>query len=101
VWHNSSGERNATNNMENKKSTKTIAGRQVTLTAGRIYRASRPMASSDRRRNSEFPITIQIIDYKEGGIRSAKIRGLNYDQANDFLDAFNNGPTSFDGRTWS
>ena len=80
------------------KTTKTIAGRKITLTRGQRYMAGRPFASRGRK---TYPVTIYTIT---SGFSfqntAARIDGLTYDQANDLLAAFNNGTTSFDGRVW-
>ena len=70
--------------------TQTIAGHEITLIEGNHYIATRDM----------------------GTVRPVLIRGYNtsavykviytetYDEANEFLNAFNNGTTSFEGRVW-
>lgn len=73
--------------------TKTIAGHEITLESGKWYRGSRPLADRIRK---VFPISISDIE----GNEVLKIDGLDYDAANEFLRAFNNGVTSFDGRIW-
>ena len=80
-----------TNNTTQLK-TQTIAGREISLPTG-WYIASRPMAS---RKNELFPITI----HTEGFHIVATLDPMTYDDANEFLNEFNNGPTSFDGRDW-
>lgn len=75
------------------KTTRTIAGIDVSLTPGVRYLASRPMAEKGRK---VYPITIE----DSSGRIAHKIDGLGYDAANKFLTAFNNGPMSFDGRMW-
>jgi len=80
-----------------------IAGHSITLEAGKAYRASRPMAVGGR---YHYPVTITELPENEHIISedwrpvTARITGLNYDQANALLDAFNNGTMSFDGRVW-
>jgi len=71
--------------------TKTIAGHA--LTAGRTYRAERPMADG----REVFAVTIRDL---ESGDAEAEVGGLAYDAANDLLAQFNNGPSSWDGRVW-
>ena len=73
--------------------TKTIAGRAVTLTEGRRYLASRPMA--ERGRNL-YPIYIT----NEDGITIQELTPMTYEDANNFLREFNNGAISFEGRQW-
>lgn len=56
--------------------TKTVLGYKLTLVAGNRYVATRPMLEGDI--DDDMP----------------------YDKANDFLNAFNCGKTSWDGRVW-
>jgi hypothetical protein len=77
--------------------TQTIAGHRITLIAGVRYQASRPFATRGRK---EFPVTIESIDFTAEGIPSLVIDKLNYEAADALVCAFNNGPTSFDGRVW-
>lgn len=74
--------------------TKTIAGHKIELQRGVRYWAGRPMASKGRKL---FPINIRRMDEN---IPVLTIEDLNYDQANEFLAEFNNGPTSLEGRVW-
>jgi hypothetical protein len=85
--------------MTNKTTkTTTIAGRSVTLETGFFYLASRPFAS---RRREVYPISISAMS--RDGFRlleepSVVLDGLTYEQANEFLEAFNDradndGPT--------
>ena len=73
--------------------TRPIAGHDITLTTGKWYLASRPIATRGR---DSYPITI----HDEDGNDALTIAPLSYDDANAFLAAFNNGAISFDGRTW-
>jgi hypothetical protein len=75
------------------QTTRRIAGHDITLTEGHWYIASRPMATRDR---ATYPITIR----DDAGDTALTIPDLTYDAANDLLAAFNDGPTSWDGRTW-
>jgi hypothetical protein len=78
--------------------TKTIAGHEITLEAGERYIATRPMAHRGRQ---VFPVSIKVNNSNVVHNRPlVTIPGLSYDQANEFQRAFNNGPTSFDGRVW-
>lgn len=77
--------------------TKSIAGRDVTLYSGVRYHASRPFVSRGR---TVYPVTIQAGIGSPPYVPTVVIRGLTYDEANQFLNAFNNGETSFDGRVW-
>ncbi len=80
------------------KTTKTIAGRKITLQRGQRYMAGRPFASRGRK---TYPVTIyRITNGFHFDNKAARIDGLTYDQANELLKAFNNGTTSFDGRVW-
>ncbi len=72
--------------------TRQIAGHDITLTTGKRYLASRPMATRGR---DSYPITI----YDEDGI-ALTLAPMSYDEANAFLAEFNNGAISFDGRVW-
>lgn len=80
--------------------TQTIAGHTLELTEGHRYLATRPMASRGRK---TYPISINDITYTGPNNLDhtvATIKGLDYDGANEFLVAFNNGSISFDGRMW-
>ena len=80
------------------KTTKTIAGRKITLTRGQRYMAGRPFAERGRK---TYPVTIYDITTGFNFYNTAgRIDGLAYDEANRLLEAFNNGTTSFDGRVW-
>ena len=72
--------------------TRTIAGREITLPTG-WYIATRPIADRGRK---TYPITI----HAEGWQIVATLDPMTYDEANEFLIAFNNGETSCDGRNW-
>lgn len=80
-----------------KTKTLTIAGHSITLIEGVRYIASRPFASRGRK---VYPVTIQAAIGSPLDAGSVTLDGLAYDDANRFLDAFNNGPTSFEGRIW-
>jgi len=68
---------------------RTIAGHEIELTSGQNYLASRPMGKCN-------PVSIK----NDAGVTCAQITGLTYDEANELLNAFNNGAVSFDGRVW-
>lgn len=72
--------------------TQTIAGHEITLAPG-WYIATRPIASRGRK---TYPITI----HAEGWHTVLTLDPMSYNDANDFLNAFNNGATGFDGRDW-
>lgn len=80
-------------NLPPQTVTRRIAGHQIALTPGCWYRASRPMAERGR---TTYPIRIDDAD----GNVALTLAPMSYDDANAFLVAFNNGPTSFHGRTW-
>ena len=73
--------------------TQTIAGHEITLTEGEWYRASRQLAQHGK---TIYPVRISDVD----GNLAFQINGLTYDEANELLNAFNDGVTSFDGRIW-
>jgi len=73
--------------------TQTIAGHTFTLETGQRYRASRPMAQTGM---TTYPVTIKNTD----GEPVANVDNLSYDEANELLNAFNDGDMSFDGRVW-
>lgn len=73
--------------------TQTIAKQSITLEKGQRYRASRPFAERGR---TSFPIWIKDDD----GCITLELEPMSYDEANEFLAAFNNGVTSFEGRVW-
>lgn len=80
--------------------TQIISGHEITLKQGLRYYASRPIA---KRSVKQFPISIKRVPTIRALLppeSEAVIKGLTYDQANEFLAAFNNVPTSFDGRIW-
>ncbi|MEX0704118.1 MAG: hypothetical protein WD069_18600 [Planctomycetales bacterium] len=78
------------------QTTKCIRGRELNLIVGRRYLAGRPMASVE---NQLFPVF--IYDLSDGGRAVAEVlEGFDYDEANEFLNAFNDGATSWDGRVW-
>jgi hypothetical protein len=79
--------------------TRRIAGHAFTLTPGRTYMASRPMA---RRGMTRFDVS--ITDVTHGFDINAKpvavVPGLDYDAANDLLAAFNDAECYAMGRGW-
>lgn len=82
-----------TENTNPTTKTRKIAGHKITLESGKWYLASRPMASY---KGQTFPISIRD-EYNNEVLALAP---MSYDAANAFLNAFNNGETSFDGRDW-
>jgi hypothetical protein len=84
-----------------KNITRTIAGHKITLVEGARYVASRPMASRFvKRHQKKFPVAIQPSIGQPPGMIGVTIEGLDYDQSNKLINAFNNGKTSFEGRIW-
>ena len=83
--------------MNQTYKTQTIAGRELTLTVGQTYLATRPMA---RRNMTTYPVTIQAIMQSGNEIKVRELKGMSYDAANDFINAFNNGESSWAGRVW-
>jgi hypothetical protein len=81
-----------------KAKTRVIAGHKVTLFEGGHYLAHRPIVNKKRK---VYPVTISPHPaFDTSGLTEVTIDGLSYSKANEFLTAFNNGPSSFDGRTW-
>ena len=74
--------------------TRRIAGHKIELQKGVRYWAGRPMISKDR---EVFPVTIHQFD---PDTKVLQITDLTYDQANEFLNEFNNGEISLAGRVW-
>lgn len=77
--------------------TKTIANHPVTLQTGVRYVASRAIAE---RGVTVYPVSIHVAPLDLDVAPVEVIDGLDYDEANKFLSAFNNGSTSFAGRVW-
>ena len=73
--------------------TQIIAGYEITLESGVWYRASREFA---QRGETIYPVTITD---RDGNIVWT-VDDLTYEQANEFLNEFNNGKISFTGRVW-
>ena len=87
--------------MKIEKKTETVLGYNLTRVAGKRYVASRPIIGEGIKRGKTelFPVT--IVDYdNQNGDPVAHVDDMPYDKANDFLNAFNNGKTSWDGRVW-
>ena len=83
---------------------KTIPGHEITLETGLRYRASRPFNEIGR---TEYPVSIRRISDAGGQPKSilhteqvVMIDDLSYEKANKLVNAFNNGPSSFEGRVW-
>jgi hypothetical protein len=80
-----------------KRKTRTILGHEITLVPGVRYLASRPMATRGRKM---YPVNICDISNGWSDHPVLTLPEMTYDEANDFLAAFNNGTTSFEGRIW-
>lgn len=82
---------------EGETTTRSIGDRELRLVPGRRYLAARPMYNGSQQL---FPIFIR--DITDGTTEKIVevLECFSYDEANDFLDAFNNSPTSFDGCVW-
>ena len=83
--------------FSDKTKTRTIAGHKITLKIGQHYTASRPMCHKSIQ---TYPVSIRIGSSVIFGIQALVIPDLTYDQANELINALNNGPSSFDGRDW-
>jgi hypothetical protein len=94
---------------------RTIAGHSIALAPGRRYLASRPMARSQHHRRAYavreiapqlkmrvqvYPVTIRDITDGDSDLVVMTVGPLDYDAANEFLGAFNDGEISFSGRIW-
>ena len=85
------------------KTTHTIAGHRITLQPGCRYLASRPFHSRERK---VYPVGIHVLSEKTSAPWSIAepvftVDGLTYDAANELINTFNNGETSFEGRIWN
>ena len=74
-----------------------IADYTVTLTAGRRYRASRPMRTA---LSQSVDVTIQDITDGADAPDVLVSSDLSYEQADAFIREFNNSRTHIDGRLW-
>ena len=85
-----------------RKKTKSILGHKLTLVSGHRYLASRPMLEGDIDDDvSGVILPVAITDLNNpNGDPVAHVDDMPYDKANDFLNAFNDGKTSFEGRVW-
>lgn len=80
-------------NLTPQTVTRRIAGHTITLDRGTWYIATRPMACRGR---TTYPVHIR--DAADQVVLT--IPDLTYDAANRLITRFNNGRTSWDGRTW-
>ena len=82
-----------------------ICGCEFLLETGTRYIASRPF---NERGRTEYPVSIRRITDAGGQPASilhtdepeTVIDGLGYEDANALVNAFNDGPSSFEGRVW-
>jgi hypothetical protein len=82
--------------------TKLVLGYKLTLVSGNRYLATRPMLGGDIDDNDvsvKLPVTITDLDNPNGD-PVAYVDDMSYEKANEFLNTFNNGKTSFEGRVW-
>jgi hypothetical protein len=87
--------------MNPEMKTQAVLGYKLTLVAGHRYLATRPMLDGEIDDDVSVKLPVTIVDYKnQQGGPVAYVGELPYDEANDFLIAFNNGKTSFDGWIW-
>jgi hypothetical protein len=77
-----------------RSKTLTICGHDLTLTAGRRYRASCPAYPSP---DDRYPVT--VVDLETGDVVGC-FQDLTLPEATDFINAFNNGRISLTGRLW-
>jgi hypothetical protein len=86
-----------TNREQGRERTDTIAGHELTLTAGVRYLAERPFVGSARRR---YDVTIRVNERGQPlGPVARTVRRLDFARADALVRAFNNGEP-FDGRVW-
>lgn len=83
--------------MKIKRTTRTIAGIKIRLTPGKRYLAFRPIYDGRRR---IFPVTIKESIPGQPYKPTLHVGRLSYDAANKFINTFNNGKTSWQGRIW-
>jgi len=83
-----------TDSLEKPQVTKIIKGHSITLEKRVRYVASLAAITQDRR---IYPVSIRKYDDSE---LEVVIADLEYDQAKELVNAFNNGAKSRDGRIW-
>jgi hypothetical protein len=88
-----------------KMKTQTIAGHKITLKSGIRYFASRPACTRRHIDQQRFGISIRELNstnahFGGGQVDVITIPNLTYDQANLFLDEFNDEGCSLSGRIW-
>ena len=87
--------------MNPQMKTKSVLGYKLTLVSGHRYLATRPMLEGEIDDDVSVKLPVTIVDYKnQQGDPVAYVDNLPYDKANEFLNAFNNGKYTFDGRIW-
>ena len=81
--------------------TKSILGYKLTLEIGKRYLATRPMLHFGITRKMEAKLPVSIVNAENPfGQPVAFVGNMTYDDAIRFLNAFNNGKMTFDGRVW-
>jgi hypothetical protein len=87
--------------MNPQMKTQKILGYELTLVAGHRYRASRPMLGGEINDDVAVKLPVTVVDYEnQQGDPVVHVDDMPYEKANEFLNAFNNGKTSWDGRIW-
>jgi hypothetical protein len=81
--------------------TRMVLGYKITLVEGNRYLATRPMLEGDIFSETTEKLPVTIVDLNNpNGDPVLHVDDMPYDKANDFLNAFNCGKTSWDGRVW-
>ncbi len=87
--------------MKPQMKTKSVLGYKLTLVSGHRYLATRPMLGSESEDAPSGKLPVKIKDYNNlNGDPVAHVDDMPYEKANRFLNEFNNGKLSFDGRVW-
>ena len=75
-----------------------IAGSRITLEEGTRYIATRPIR---KYKAENITVSIWVVGSNWfDGTPEVISESMSYDDADKFLAAFNDGPTSFHGRVW-
>lgn len=80
--------------------TRRIAGHRITLTAGVRYLASRPIAEKGIDIYPVFIERLQLAPSEMETYTPDVVGEFSLDEANEFINEFNNGTISFEGRVW-
>ncbi|PSB28861.1 hypothetical protein [Stenomitos frigidus] len=80
--------------------TQAIAGQNITLAIGKRYLATRPMGGKPGQRYVLSIVEHHTCHHSVNAPPVVQLEPMGYDEANNFLTAFNNGKTSFEGRVW-